>query len=317
VTNLAPAPIKVTSLIKDYGVKDDGHLRAVDQVSFEMRPGEIFGLLGPNGAGKTTLISTIVTLEEPTSGTVEVFGNNVQDKPSLTKTLTGFVPQELIHHGYFDIEEIMTFHSGYFGLRRNKERIDWLLQKLSLYEHRKKKVKQLSGGMKRRLLIAKALVHDPKVLLLDEPTAGVDIELREQLWAFVSELKAQGMSILLTTHYIQEAEQLCDRVGILQKGRLRRLGPTRELIKELTKREIVVHLKEAPTVDPVSPLFLRREGHELVFQTPSSMGAGDLLCSLGYDLKQVSDLAIREGSLEDALKRVLGDDAVEAAGNQA
>lgn len=279
-----------------------------------MKPGEIFGLLGPNGAGKTTLISTIVTLEEPTSGTVEVFGYDVQDKPSLTKTLTGFVPQELIHHGYFDVEEIMTFHSGYFGLRRNKERIDWLLQKLSLYEHRKKKVKQLSGGMKRRLLIAKALVHDPKVLLLDEPTAGVDIELREQLWAFVSELKAQGMSILLTTHYIQEAEQLCDRVGILQKGRLRRLGPTRELIKELTKREIVVHLKQAPAADPVSPLFLRRQGHELVFQTPASMGAGDLLDSLGYDLKQVSDLAIREGSLEDALKRVLGDDAATAEG---
>jgi ABC-2 type transport system ATP-binding protein len=297
------APIKITSLVKDYE-----KLRAVDNVSFEMKPGEIFGLLGPNGAGKTTLISTVVTLEEPTSGTVEVFGHNVQEEPSLTKTLTGFVPQELIHHGYFDVEEIMQFHSGYFGLRKNKERIDWLLQKLSLYEHRKKKVKQLSGGMKRRLLIAKALVHDPKVLLLDEPTAGVDIELREQLWTFVSELKKQGLSILLTTHYIQEAEQLCDRVGIIQKGKLRRVGPTRDLIKELTKREIIVHLKQEPASDPTSPLFLRRKGAELVFQTPSSMGAGDLLDSLGYDLKQVADLAIREGSLEDALKRVLGDD---------
>ena len=303
MTTSQPAPIKITSLVKDYD-----KLRAVDQVSFEMRPGEIFGLLGPNGAGKTTLISTIVTLEEPTSGTVEVFGHDVQKEPSLTKTLTGFVPQELIHHGYFDVEEIMQFHSGYFGLRKNKERIDWLLQKLSLYEHRKKKVKQLSGGMKRRLLIAKALVHDPKVLLLDEPTAGVDIELREQLWTFVSELKKQGLSILLTTHYIQEAEQLCDRVGIIQKGKLRRVGPTRDLIKELTKREISVHLKQEPASDPISPLFLRRNGLELVFQTPSSMGAGDLLESLGYDLKQVADLAIREGSLEDALKRVLGDE---------
>jgi ABC-2 type transport system ATP-binding protein len=298
------APIKITNLVKDYE-----KLRAVDQVSFEMKPGEIFGLLGPNGAGKTTLISTIVTLEEPTSGSVEVFGHNVQDEPSITKTLTGFVPQELIHHGYFDVEEIMQFHSGYFGLRKNKERIDWLLHKLSLYDHRKKKVKQLSGGMKRRLLIAKALVHDPKILLLDEPTAGVDIELREQLWKFISELKSQGLSILLTTHYIQEAELLCDRVGIIQKGKLRRIGPTKELIKELTKREIVVRLKTAPTEDPKSPAFLRRHGNELVFQTPSSMGAGDLLESLGYDLKQVADLVIREGNLEDALKRVLGDDS--------
>lgn len=305
------APIKITDLVKDYD-----KLRAVDHVSFEMKPGEIFGLLGPNGAGKTTLISTIVTLEEPTSGRVEVFGHDVTKEPSLTKTLTGFVPQELIHHGYFDVEEIMTFHSGYFGLRKNKERIDWLLQKLSLYEHRKKKVKQLSGGMKRRLLIAKALVQDPKVLILDEPTAGVDIELREQLWRFVTELKSQGLSILLTTHYIQEAEQLCDRVGIIQKGQLRRIGPTRELIKELTKREIVVHLKTPPTADPQHPMFLRRKGSELVFETPSTMGAGDLLSAVGLDLNQVADLAIREGSLEDALKRVLGNEA-QTAGSAA
>lgn len=308
-TNPQAAPIKITSLVKNYG-----SLRAVDDVSFEMKPGEIFGLLGPNGAGKTTLISTIVTLEEPTSGTVEVFGHDVARHPSATKMLTGFVPQELINHGYFDVEEIMQFHSGYFGLRRNKERIDWLLQKLSLYEHRKKKVKQLSGGMKRRLLIAKALVQDPKVLLLDEPTAGVDISLREQLWAFVSELKKEGLSILLTTHYIQEAEQLCDRVGIIQKGRLRRVGPTKELIRDLTKREIVVRLKSAPAQDPTSPMFLRRNGNELVFQTPASMGAGDLLEGLGYDLKQVADLAIREGSLEDALKRVLGEPTATGGG---
>ncbi len=302
ISATSAAPVKITGLIKDYGT-----LRAVDNVSFEMKPGEIFGLLGPNGAGKTSLISTIVTLEEPTAGKVEVFGHDVTKMPSVTKTLTGFVPQELIHHGYFDVEEIMQFHSGYFGLRKNKERIDWLLHKLSLYDHRKKKVKQLSGGMKRRLLIAKALVHDPKVLLLDEPTAGVDIELREQLWRFVGELKSQGLSILLTTHYIQEAEQLCDRVGIIQKGSLRRIGPTKDLIKELTKREIVIRLKDAPLADPHHPSFLRRSGNELVFQTPSSMGAGDLLESLGYDLKQVADLVIREGNLEDALKRVLGD----------
>jgi ABC-2 type transport system ATP-binding protein len=299
-----PPPIRITQLVKDYE-----KLRAVDHVSFEMKRGEIFGLLGPNGAGKTSIISTMVTLEEPTSGKVEIFGLDVTKEPERVKMLTGFVPQELIHHGYFDVEEIMTFHSGYFGRRKNKERIDWLLHKLSLYDHRKKKVKQLSGGMKRRLLIAKALVHEPKLLLLDEPTAGVDIELRESLWKFVGELKAEGLSILLTTHYIQEAEQLCDRVGIIQKGKLRRVGPTKDLVKELTKREIVITLKTTPAQDPTHATFLKRNGNELIFQTPSSMGAGDFLESVGYALNQVADLVIREGSLEDALKRVLGDGA--------
>jgi len=300
------APIVLTDLVKDYTIDNAGSVvRAVDGVSFAMKPGEILGLLGPNGAGKTSLISIMVTLEEATSGSARIFGLDVRKEPQLTKMLTGFVPQELIHHGYFNIEEILQFHSGYYGKRRNKERIDWLLKKLSLWEHRHKKVKQLSGGMKRRLLIAKALVHEPKLLLLDEPTAGVDIELREQLWSFVGELKAGGMSILLTTHYIQEAEQLCDRVGILQKGRLRHLGPTLDLIKELTKREIAIKLKQ--TVDDrfAHPYLLRRKGDELVFEVPATMGAGDLLDGLGIDLKSVADLVIREGSLEDALRRVL------------
>lgn len=300
----ALSPLSITHLVKDYGP-----VRAVDDVSFEMKPGEILGLLGPNGAGKTSIISTMVTLEEPTSGRVEIFGLDVAMEPQRTKTLTGFVPQELIHHGYFDVEEILEFHSGYYGRRHNRDRIEWLLQKLSLWEHRKKKVKQLSGGMKRRLLIAKALVHEPKLLLLDEPTAGVDIELRESLWRFVEELKAGGLSILLTTHYIQEAEQLCDRVGILQKGRLRHLGPTRDLIKELTKREIVLKLKNPSDARFSHPYLMKRHGNELVFQVPSAMGAGDLLEGLGIELKSIADLLIREGSLEDALKRVLGEAA--------
>lgn len=307
------APIAIDQLVKDYISKANGGSaptvnRAVDHVSFTMNPGEIFGLLGPNGAGKTSIISTLVTLEEPTAGTVKIFGLDVTRDPERTKMLTGFVPQELIHHGYFDVEEIMQFHSGYFGLRKNQERIDWVLQKLSLFEHRKKKVKQLSGGMKRRLLIAKALVHDPKLLILDEPTAGVDIELRESLWRFVEELKAGGLSILLTTHYIQEAEQLCDRVGILQKGKLRKVGQTRDLIQELTKREIVLRLKSMPAEDPQHASFLKRVGNEWVFQVSPNVGAGELLETVGIDLKNVGDIVIREGSLEDALRRVLGEE---------
>ncbi len=292
-------PISIEGLVKDYA-----SLRAVDHVTFQVRPGEIFGLLGPNGAGKTSIISTLVTLENPTAGTVRIFGFDVQKDPKAAKFLTGFVPQELVHHGYFDAEEILQFHSGYFGRRKNQDRIDWLLHKLSLWEHRKKKVKQLSGGMKRRLLIAKALVHEPKLLLLDEPTAGVDLELRASLWKFVSELRDSGTSILLTTHYLQEAEELCDRVGILQNGILKSIGPTRDLIRGLTKREIVMTLQKK--VAPIShPSLIRQKECELVFQVPSHYGVGDLLAELGIDLKTVKDLAIREGSLEDALRTVL------------
>lgn len=301
-----PPPVSIVDLVKDYGA-----VRAVHHVSFEMRRGEIFGLLGPNGAGKTSIISTLVTLEQPTSGQVRIFGYDVTCEPKVTKSLTGFVPQELIHHGYFDVEEILQFHSGYFGRRHNRERIDYLLRRLSLWEHRKKKVKQLSGGMKRRLLIAKALVHEPKLLLLDEPTAGVDIELRESLWTFVSELRTQGVSILLTTHYLQEAEQLCDRVGILSKGALKAIGPTRELIKDLTKREVVISLRHAAPAC-VHPALVRQTSHEMVFHLPAHHAIGELLAELSLDLKMIGDLSIREGSLEDALRRVLHEPTVQS-----
>lgn len=294
------APIQIEGLVKDYGM-----LRAVDHVSFTMRPGEVLGLLGPNGAGKTTIIETMMTLEEPTKGSVKIFGLDVQTEAQRAKMLVGYVPQELIHHGYFSVEEILVFHSGYFGRLRNRERIHWLLEKLSLWEHRDKKVKQLSGGMKRRLLIAKALVHEPRLLLLDEPTAGVDIELRESLWRFVEELKSGGMSILLTTHYIEEAEQLCDRIGILQKGQLRHLGETRDLVKALTDREIVVRLREPLPAGFANPFLIREEGREAVFRVPSAMVVGELLAGTGIDLKTIEDLTIREGSLEDAMRRVL------------
>ncbi|MCM2282027.1 MAG: ABC transporter ATP-binding protein [Bdellovibrionaceae bacterium] len=302
---LNDTPIRISSLVKDYG-----SLRAVSDVSFHLERGEIFGLLGPNGAGKTSIISTLVTLEAPTSGTVEIFGVDVTKNPKVTKSLTGFVPQELIHHGYFDVREILEFHSGYFGRRRNGDRIDYLLDRLSLAEHAHKKVKQLSGGMKRRLLIAKALVHEPKLLLLDEPTAGVDIELRSSLWKFVAELKGEGMSILLTTHYIQEAEELCDRVGILQGGQLKTIGRTRELIKGLTTREVALTLKPgASTIEHRCLIKVRDlpegQGREMILRIPAQREVGELLSELNMDIAMIKDISVREGNLEDALRRVL------------
>ncbi|NQZ00158.1 MAG: ABC transporter ATP-binding protein [Bdellovibrionales bacterium] len=292
-------PLVVSNLTKRYG-----DFEAVKGVSFSLEPGEIFGLLGPNGAGKTSIISVIVTLTQPSSGDVEVFEQSVSDNPREAKVHTGLVPQELINHGYFDVEEVLKFYSGYFGVTGNKSRIDFLLDRLQLWEHRKKKVKQLSGGMKRRLLIAKALVHEPKLLLLDEPTAGVDIELRESLWEFVTDLRKEGLTVLLTTHYLEEAEQLCDRVAILHHGEMRKIGPTKQLIEGLTQRNILIQLK-SPLSQFQHPYLIDNSGAALHFRVPSGVGAGDLLAESQLDLSNVVDMKIEEGSLEEAFRSVL------------
>ena len=298
MNSIIPA-LKVKNLIKDYG-----RLRAVNDVSFSVAPGEIFGLLGPNGAGKTSIISVIVTLEQATQGGAAVFGQDVMTNARLAKSLTGFVPQEVINHGFFSVEEVLFFISGFFGRRNNRERVEYLLHRLALWDHRHKKVKELSGGMKRRLMIAKALVHEPKLLLLDEPTAGVDIELRATLWQFVKDLKKEGVSVLLTTHYLEEAESLCDRVAILHKGELRKVGPTRELVRDLTTRSVRLLLKQA--LSPIThPLLVNQSQTEWEFRLPSNMGVGELLASLRLDPRMVQDIQIIEGDLEDAFRRIL------------
>lgn len=294
----------IFALQVDHLVKNYGSLRAVNDVSFTVSPGEIFGLLGPNGAGKTSIISTIVTLEQPTSGTAQVFGYDVLTNARLAKNSTGLVPQEVINHGFFSVQEVLHFISGFFGRRKNTERIEYLLHRLALWDHRHKKVKELSGGMKRRLMIAKALVHEPKLLLLDEPTAGVDIELRSTLWQFVKDLKKEGVSVLLTTHYLEEAEYLCDRVAILHKGELRKVGPTKELVRDLTTRSVRLILSQ-PLSSITHPLLVNQSGTEWEFRLPSNMGVGELLASVRLDPRMIQDIQIIEGDLEDAFRRIL------------
>jgi ABC-2 type transport system ATP-binding protein len=296
--NSSPNPLQIENLKKSYG-----GVEAVKGISFEVKPAEIFGLLGPNGAGKTTIISVVTTLEKPTSGRALVFGQDVGVDPMFTKSQIGVVHQEVINSGYFDVEEILEFQSGYYGLRKNTPRIHFLLDKLNLFEQRRKKVKQLSGGMKRRLMIAKALVHTPKLLLLDEPTAGVDITLRETLWQFVRELQKEGMSILLTTHYLEEAEQLCDRVGIINRGQLEAIGNTKSIIKDFTQREIAFTLtKEIPLK---SESLIEQIGASYRFMVPPSKTVGNLLTELHIDNSMIVDIQIKEGNLEDAFLRVL------------
>lgn len=292
-------PLKITNLSKKYP-----RVEALKGISFEIQPGEVFGLLGPNGAGKTTTIESIVTLEEPTSGTIEVFGKDNQKHPLFAKQMIGFVPQELIQHRIFEVEAILSFYASYFGIQPDKKHIEYLLKRLELWNHRKKLVYQLSGGMKRRLLIAKALVHKPSLLLLDEPTAGVDVELRSSLWEFVKELKDGGMSILLTTHYLEEAELLCDRIGILRDGRLEAIDETGKLIASLSEREVTIHLN-SPLARLDSEYVLSQSEETLKLKLPSSCSVGSLFHEIGIETSHIKDLRIDEGSLEKAFQKVV------------
>ncbi len=211
----ADAAIDIQSLNKSYGP-----VQALSDVDLSIKPGEIFGLLGPNGAGKTTIIGIVTGSVVKSSGRVRVLGHDVERDYLLTRHLIGVVPQETISDGFFSVYQIMEFQSGFYGLSKNRERIEEILKRLSLWEKRKEPVERLSGGMKRRLLVAKALVHDPAILILDEPTAGVDLFLRYHLWEYVQDINRRGKTILLTTHYIEEAEKLCHRVAFIHQSRI-------------------------------------------------------------------------------------------------
>lgn len=300
-------PLRISHLTKDFD-----SLRAVDCVSFEVQKGEIFGLLGPNGAGKTTIISCITTLEAPSSGLIHLFGSPVSRFNFLLKQQLGVVPQEMISHGFFSVEEILEFHSGYYGIFNNKEWIYYLLHRLDLWKHRAKRVRQLSGGMKKRLLIAKALIHKPPLLLLDEPTAGVDIELRANLLEFVQELRKQGTSILLTTHHLREAELLCDRIAIIQNGKLRAIDTVQKLVHQYTTREIILEFDEVPALQ-TNPYLYKQLGKKLHFRIPSPLSFHDFLQSARISLRSIKNISIREGTLEDVMREVLKSEHQEEA----
>lgn len=282
--------LEIKNVKKTYQSKSATPTEALKGISFDVKPGEIFGLLGPNGAGKTSLISIITTLEKPTLGDVLVFGNSVTQEPLKTKNQIGVVPQEVVSSGFFDLQEILRYHSGYYGIKENSARIKLLLQRLKLEEHQHKLMRQLSGGMKRRMMIAKALVHSPKVLLLDEPTAGVDVELRAQLWSFVRDLQKEGVSIVLTTHYLQEAEALCDRVGIINKGELKYVGNTKEIISQLTQKKVNL---------------VTDKGEKISFLLPKDQPLGVALKEKNISLETVYDINVTEGTLEEAFVKVL------------
>jgi len=238
------AILSIDGLTKHYG-----DLRAVDEVSLEIEPGEIFALLGPNGAGKTTLISCVTGLLTHFEGDVRVAGYDVERRPDITRRLVGLVPQELKYDAFFSVRDALEYQGGFFGVRPDDNRVDRLLEAFSLEEKADVRTRWLSGGMQRRLMICKALMHDPVLLFLDEPTAGVDVELREELWEYVRSLRDQGRTIVLTTHYIEEAEKLADRIGILNEGELVRVDDKEKLIREFGMRRVHVRLGESAPED--------------------------------------------------------------------
>jgi ABC-2 type transport system ATP-binding protein len=212
---------------------------ALKGISFEVKQGEFFALLGPNGSGKTTMISIMSGPTRETSGTVEIFGKDIHKHREETKFLMGVVPQEISFDSFFSVNEVLKLQSGYYGIKNNQAHIDEILEKLNLHEKKHANTRALSGGMKRRLLVAKALVHKPKLLILDEPTAGVDVELRHNLWTYMRKLNKEGLTVLLTTHYLEEAESLCKRSAIIDKGSLVALDETENLIKSMGNYKVM------------------------------------------------------------------------------
>ena len=292
-------PLVIEQLKKDFG-----ELEALKAVSFALQPGELFGLLGPNGAGKTTLISILSSLLKPSAGKASIFGHDVRTDSFNARRLLGVVPQEIVSHGFFTVNEVLQYHSGFYGLRNNQKRIDFLLEKLGLSKQRDQSASELSGGMKRRLLIAKALVHHPPLLLLDEPTAGVDVDLRNNLWEFVRDLHKEGMTILLTTHYLQEAEELCERIGVLHQGALIELDETQKLIHELTYKNVTLTLTQ-PWQPEELPAAVKIQENIIQARIAHDKTVGELIKNLMIPLEWVQDISIVEGRLEDAFMSLI------------
>jgi ABC-2 type transport system ATP-binding protein len=289
---------------------------ALDDVDLDIRRGEIFALLGPNGAGKTTLISIVCGIVNATSGSVEVDGRDIRRDYRFTRSQIGLVPQELTTDAFETPRGALAFSRGLFGKPPNPTYVEKVLRDLSLWNRRDSRIMTLSGGMKRRLLIAKALAHEPRILFLDEPTAGVDVELRRDMWQLVRELREGGVTIILTTHYIEEAEEMADRVGVINKGRIILVEDKATLMRKLGRKELVLHLQaplaEIPAALAAYHLQLASDGNDLIYTYESdgdATGIASLLDALDAAGIGFKDLKTSESSLEDIFVRLVHEGA--------
>jgi ABC-2 type transport system ATP-binding protein len=305
-----PPILSISNLIKTYA----SGLQALKRIDLEIRKGEIFALLGPNGAGKTTLISIVCGIVTPSAGVVLVDGHDIVRDYRAARSKIGLVPQELTTDTFETVAATVSFSRGLFGRAPNPAIIEKVLRDLSLWEKRNDKIMTLSGGMKRRVLIAKALSHEPEVLFLDEPTAGVDVELRRDMWALVRGLRESGVTIILTTHYIDEAEEMADRIGVISKGELIVVEEKIELMKKLGKKQLTFNLQEPLAAVPLElsdwRLALKADGHELEYTFESNEERN----GISTLLKRLSDLGIgfkdlnsHQSSLEEIFVSLVSD----------
>jgi ABC-2 type transport system ATP-binding protein len=284
--------------------KHYGDFKAVDNLCLEVQEGEFFGFLGPNGAGKTSTINAITGLGNYSEGSIQILGHDVMKEYKVTRKLLGLAPQEVNFDPFLDIRQMLFYTGGYYGLGRKEagRRADELLHEFHIWEHRKLGFKQLSGGLKRRLLIARALVHKPKVLILDEPTAGVDLELRYQLWDTLREMNRAGTTIILTTHYIEEAERLCERIGIINKGKLVACDRTEDLIQQMNRDTLVVRIKEElreiPTGLKQYKVRIEENGKSLLFEEEKAT-LNDILKAIQSEGIVIERIDLDPATLED------------------
>lgn len=299
------AALAIKGLTKAY--KRSAPKKALDDVSFTVEQGEFFGLLGPNGAGKSTLISALGGLLTPNSGTIEILGKDFKKDWRACKMAIGIVPQEITFDPFFTVRETLKLQSGYFGLRNNDEWIDTIIDRLGLTEKKNETVMRLSGGMKRRVLIAQALVHRPPVIVLDEPTAGVDIELRLQLWDFMRELNEKGHTIILTTHYLEEAERLCHRVALLNHGKLVALDSTKALLHRFSGDRVKFRLTagELGGNFPLPFTVLEEGVYSVMLDKAEDLST--LLKALEERSCSYEDLELGKANLEEVFLKVMRD----------
>ncbi len=295
--------ISIKNLCKTYRPKNGAEKVAVNDISLDIPAGGFYGLLGPNGAGKSTTINILAGLVNKTSGVVKVCGHDIDKEPRKVKQSLGVVPQELVLDPFFNVREALEFHAGYYGVKKKERRTDEIMKALHLSDKSATNSRRLSGGMRRRLLIGKALVHNPKVLILDEPTAGVDIELRHSLWEYVRKLNKRGTTIVLTTHYLEEAEELCDRIAIINHGKIVAEGDKKQLLKNLENKRVIFkfsrNLKGVPKALKGYNAKVTEPNTLEICYNPVEINIGEILEDVGNSGLNITDLVSKDAKLED------------------
>ena len=300
--------IYIKGLVKEY-VDGQSKFTAIDNLDLSILEGRVFGLLGPNGAGKSTVINILAGVITKTSGEVEISGVSIDRCPKEARRTIGVVPQEIALDSFFTLQEGLEFYAGYYGVPRKMRRTEEILRRLSLWDKRALRPIKLSGGMKRRFLIAKALVHSPKVLILDEPTAGVDLDLRNHLWQFIRELRDDGVTVILTTHYLAEAQELCDEIAFINKGRIIKCAPKEQLLCDLGQRYIDVTFK-----DPIDPALRDKLGCKVIdekhlrFNLKETSSYKSILKDVAQIKGEIHDIETIQPDLEDIFYQIVHND---------